>query len=444
MYQKYFKALTYAILTLFLLTTIAQAWDLMNIVKDEADRRAKKAVKKTVNKAFDATEEKIGDAVTGKKDKQKEQSEDAAPSNAQEPTAEKTEPAKSATPATPTEGAKVTTENRREATLKLWTKYDFVPGNEIIFEDDLAEEEETEFPSRWDLLEGQAAVGLLGNDKVIYFAARETVITPLMEEKSYMPEQFTIEFDIYFDKYFIKHNTMTNAFYLSLGKEIDKIRLTPLEISINKIKQDIYRDKKKIKPGWRHLAISFNKRSLKIYVDQSRILNIPNIKSKPVYLKLKAYHLYEEPNRANIYIKNIRIAKGGSKKLYKRLITDGKIISRGILFDSGKSTILPESMGVINNLVKLLNNHPEVRLSIEGHTDSVGKAAANLKLSLSRANAVKTLLVKSGIDASRLETKGFGESKPTDSNDSPEGRANNRRVEFVNLTPPAEGNDEEE
>ena len=129
-------------------------------------------------------------------------------------------------------------------------------------------------------------------------------------------------------------------------------------------------------------------------------------------------------------IKDIRIAKG-SKKLYDRIVADGRFVTRGILFDVNKATIKPESMGVINKIVKMMKAHEDLKLRIEGHTDSDGEKRLNQELSEKRAKAVKAILVESGIAASRLKTKGYGESKPVDSNSTPEGKANNRRVEFV-------------
>lgn len=90
-------------------------------------------------------------------------------------------------------------------------------------------------------------------------------------------------------------------------------------------------------------------------------------------------------------------------------------------------------MGVINSIFQLMNDHPEVKFSVEGHTDSDGDDAFNQKLSEQRAETVVSTLIQMGIDSSRLTTKGWGESKPLSDNSTPEGKANNRRVEFVKL-----------
>jgi outer membrane protein OmpA-like peptidoglycan-associated protein len=88
-------------------------------------------------------------------------------------------------------------------------------------------------------------------------------------------------------------------------------------------------------------------------------------------------------------------------------------------------------MGTLNGIVQIMKDNPDVKFEVGGHTDSDGDDALNLKLSQARADAVRTQLISMGIDASRLTAKGFGKTKPISDNTSPEGKANNRRVEFV-------------
>ncbi len=109
---------------------------------------------------------------------------------------------------------------------------------------------------------------------------------------------------------------------------------------------------------------------------------------------------------------------------------DGRI-ALNIQFDFGKATIKPESLPIVEQMAALLSGNPSLNVAVEGHTDSVGAAAANQALSESRANAVVAELVKRGIAAGRMTAAGFGPSRPVADNATEEGRAKNRRVELV-------------
>ena len=106
--------------------------------------------------------------------------------------------------------------------------------------------------------------------------------------------------------------------------------------------------------------------------------------------------------------------------------------AKTILFDTGKASIKFESAEVLNQIINVLKKFPNSRFSIEGHTDSVGKRAKNIELSQNRADAVKIYLIQGGIDAGRLESKGYGPDRPIASNKNKKGRELNRRVE-INL-----------
>ncbi|MGR9087140.1 MAG: OmpA family protein [Gammaproteobacteria bacterium] len=105
-------------------------------------------------------------------------------------------------------------------------------------------------------------------------------------------------------------------------------------------------------------------------------------------------------------------------------------IYRGVLFDTDKAVIKPEFVPMLNNAVDVMSINPGLTVKIEGHTDSRASEAYNQKLSERRANSVKQYLVEHGVEDGRMETIGYGETQPVDTNDTPEGRYNNRRVEF--------------
>jgi outer membrane protein OmpA-like peptidoglycan-associated protein len=102
---------------------------------------------------------------------------------------------------------------------------------------------------------------------------------------------------------------------------------------------------------------------------------------------------------------------------------------RTILFDTGKSTFKKESYSTLEPMATIFKEYPDANFVIEGHTDSVGSNASNQLLSGRRANSVRDYFISNGINADRLATKAFGESKPVDTNATPAGRANNRRTE---------------
>ncbi len=112
-------------------------------------------------------------------------------------------------------------------------------------------------------------------------------------------------------------------------------------------------------------------------------------------------------------------------------MSDGKFITYGITFDVGKSTIKPESMGEINRIVKLMKENPDLKFSVEGHTDSTGNEASNQTLSEARSNAIVGKLVELGISADRLTASGKGQSSPIADNGTNEGRA---KTDGLNLS----------
>jgi outer membrane protein OmpA-like peptidoglycan-associated protein len=129
-------------------------------------------------------------------------------------------------------------------------------------------------------------------------------------------------------------------------------------------------------------------------------------------------------------LSNVRIAQG-AVPLYDRLTTDGKIVTYAITFESGKADLKPESAVEINRVAKLMKEHADLQFEVQGHCDNTGSDAVNDPLSQRRADAIVAALVKQGIDPSRLTAVGKGSHSPIAPNTTDEGRAKNRRVEFV-------------
>ena len=394
-------------------------------VKKKVEQRTEKKVDKAIDKSLDKVEEGIDNSTkTNKKSKTKTTKNESNTTNIE---------AETQTPTT----------NKDKPTL-AWAKYDFIPGTEIIFEDNLENEKNGEFPSKWDLVQGNFENANFDGSNVIYHIKCNMNggggIIPMMKncKEDYLPEEFTIEFDAYFTEnhngfYTIYLADYKNQRNLDKASPLNKkwIRIYKNSVDGSGIEQNYYPGYKSgmydKTPKWRHVAISFNKRALKVYLDDARVLNTPNLGYNPTGFSIGKQSVEgKDPG----YTKNFSIAKG-AVPLYDKFLTDGKFVTTGIKFDVNKATLKPESIGTINYIVKMMQDHPELKFSVEGHTDSDGDDAANLKLSETRAKAVVDKLVELGISKDRLTSKGLGESKPINDNSTSEGKAQNRRVEFV-------------
>ena len=110
---------------------------------------------------------------------------------------------------------------------------------------------------------------------------------------------------------------------------------------------------------------------------------------------------------------------------------DGMLTKGRILFDTGSANLSKESLALLDHLIELVRRCREASIEVAGHTDSQGTPDLNLDLSQRRAEAVTSYISESGVDTARITSAGYGETKPLASNDTPEGRAQNRRIEFV-------------
>ncbi len=328
-------------------------------------------------------------------------------------------------------------------TLKSFQNYDFVPGDTVLFADDFTEDQNGEFPSHWSLTKGQAVVNqVAGHPAFLLTQGNYCQVMPRMKTASYLTDPFTIEFDTYTDgqgyESPILFLTYTDKDGNSQDGEIEFARgddggrggvsLSDFATSgISAALPDALLNNYKNK--WHHCAVIYKNGQLKCYVDQYRVLVQPNLGCVPASFWFGGIGDQDHP----IVISNIRVAAGGSMNMIGKKFTEAKIITHGITFDIDKSDIKPQSMGTLNMIVGVLKANPDLKFEIDGHTDNTGDAAHNLTLSQQRAESVKAQLVKMGIDGSRLTTKGLGDTKPIDTNDTPEGKANNRRVEFVRM-----------
>ena len=416
--MKYFRLLVLFVAFLFSVSSTAQIKiDLKKKLNRETNQRANEKTDKAIDESFDQLEEGVG-GIFKKKDKNKKtEKETAETSKIKEKANEESESLQTA---------------KKSAMDVQWSKFDFVPGDNIIFEDSpSASERNGEFPSRWDLVKGQVEIMTVNGENVIALMDGNPMIVPYLKnaDKDYLPDVFTVEFDIFrpasgnrFKVFF--HDTKNQKNYYQDVLEINLNRADYKEITSE------YNSGKDNEEGnWIHVSIAHTNGQLKVYLDENRLLNIPRMGENPTGISIQAYFA-EHASGKTWYMKNFRLAEGGVP-YYDRALQDGKIIVTGIKFDVAKASLKPESIGPINEILYVMQKDPGINFSVEGHTDSDGDENTNQKLSEDRAEIVMNKLIELGIAPARLKSKGFGESKPMADNATAEGKAQNRRVEFV-------------
>ena len=151
---------------------------------------------------------------------------------------------------------------------------------------------------------------------------------------------------------------------------------------------------------------------------------------------LKEMNTLNEPYLLEIYLQKIKetpvvTTQQPDNPTTPQLVKSKPVILKNVFFETASANLKSESENELNRLKNLLHENPNIRIQINGHTDNVGAASDNLTLSENRAKAVFNYLVKNGIAPTRLSTRGYGETQAIDTNDTPEGRANNRRTEFL-------------
>jgi outer membrane protein OmpA-like peptidoglycan-associated protein len=182
-----------------------------------------------------------------------------------------------------------------------------------------------------------------------------------------------------------------------------------------------------------HVAIWRQKERCRIYFNEEKVSDLPKALAPNAKFNNILYFIPSADDDNSYCVSNLRLAVG-VPDTRKKILEQNKWVTHGILFDVNSADIKPESYGTLKEMATVLKDYADLKVKIVGHTDADGSDAANLDLSKRRAASVKASLAKEfGIDESRMETDGKGESEPIDKNDNAAGKANNRRVEFIKI-----------
>lgn len=421
-------------LSIFLTLTAGAQW--INKLGGVATDAAKRAVERRVDKKATEEADKAMDKMEGKESKKnKEQAEE---------TKDSSDTSKKAN----NKSEKGDSEN----TFQFYSKFDFVPGEKVIFFEDFSQDAVGDFPALWNT-NGSAEVVTtnLYPGNWMKFVMRESVWTDKLLN---LPENYTIEFDVIplgglegdrMSGYKFRLMQLKNVkgwdsgsapgnggFMYDIayfGSTYYSTWLGQGECSDQKLSGNINDEQIKQKMNEKyHVSIWVQKIRIRLYQNEKKVLDLP--RAFPTGC-VKPDRIRFENGAA--MVSNIRVA-AGAPDMRNKLITEGKLVSYGIYFDVNKDVVKPESFGTLKEIATILNEVPDVKVKIVGHTDADGNDAVNLDLSKRRAASVKDELSnKFGVSADRLVTDGLGETKPVAPNDSPSNKALNRRVEFIKL-----------
>jgi outer membrane protein OmpA-like peptidoglycan-associated protein len=334
-------------------------------------------------------------------------------------------------PAAPSDAAPTVSTNPGASSQLNFTalKDDFIPGNKLLLYDDFTDMEPDEAPPHWKVRGTPLTLMGAGASRQVAVGDR-TYMTPLLDG---FPQNFTVETDLMFDPkaggefawFFYKDNSDNDAMRLGVstrGTEIRFLASTEKEALI-----DANFPVNIAEPATE--AIWVQNGRVRAYFNGKKVLDVNHVEIPPLTRAVLITNYMRSDVKVNY--RRVRIAES-TPDFSHTIMASGRYVTYGILFDTGSDRLKPESAAVIKSIASGLQANAGLNLKIEGHTDSSGDAALNQDLSKRRAEAVKQVLVAQfQIDAARLTTDGLGATKPLASNDTPQGRAQNRRVEFV-------------
>ncbi len=353
------------------------------------------------------------------------------------------------------------TESATKAAYK--SKFDFIPGEKVIYFYDFMDVAAGDIPEGWQINGSAETVDLEGYPGHYLMIQQYSAIFP--ESIEDLPEDLTIQFDLICTNpytwggsqiYFVLAKTDPNKEIDPRGGNLGSSNNSVLWLSFHPGSQSATANKgygsyeMNTKSGTKKgefaaesfidteegrlakISVWKQKRRVRLYINENKVLDLPTILPEGMTVNTLLWNVYSGYyNDDKYFIGNIRVAEGLPDTRIN-MVSSGKYVTTGILFDVNSDVIRPESYGVLKDIAATIKAMPGTRVTIIGHTDSDGDDKLNLKLSKQRAESVKNALVKDfSIDGSLLSTDGKGEAEPVIDNSTPQNKANNRRVEFV-------------
>ena len=396
-------------------------FDILEKVKKETEDKVEKETDKTIDDAFEEDDKTEKDSV-----KEVEATDESNPSSTENVSSSKE--------------------------IKSYSKYDFVPGEKIIGFEDFMTGSIGDFPAGWNTNASAEIVTVEGKPGRWLMINKQGVFMPEFIDS--LPDDFTFEFDLLCDnpgRVWALYTSITmltdrnhpenwqsanSRFTFTVAPQADGNCASLIERRKDGVGEanattNTKQFSDKTEPV--HIAIWRQKERVRIYLNEEKTWDLPKSMAKDAKYNSIVYWLQGPGQDASYFIGNLRLAVG-TPDTRNKLLTEGKWITHGILFDVNSATVKAESYGTLKEIATVLKENADVKVRIVGYTDSDGDEKANLDLSKRRAASVKDILVKEfGINESRLQTDGMGEANPIDTNDTPAGKANNRRVEFIKI-----------